>query len=106
MIGLSKWFPQTMEALRAGDYLARTKWTGRDMVGRSLGIVGFGRIGRRVGEVAHLAFGMRVVFNDIVAPPAEAIARAGNARRVELDELLRTSEYITLHVPLDDSSAG
>lgn len=106
MIGMSKWFPQTMEALRAGDYLARTKWTGRDLLGRTLGIIGFGRIGRRVGEVAHRAFGMKVIYNDIVEPPAEAVERAGGARGVSLDELLRTAEYVSLHVPLDETTRG
>ncbi|MDE2506177.1 MAG: phosphoglycerate dehydrogenase, partial [Planctomycetota bacterium] len=65
--------------------------------------IGFGKIGRRVGEVAHAAFDMKVAYNDIVAAPAEVEARAG-ARRVELDELLSTCEYITLHVPLDAST--
>ncbi len=105
MIGLSKFFPQTMAALRAGDYHSRLKYTGRDLLGRTLGIVGFGRIGRRVGEVAKAAFGMTVLYHDIVAAPPEVEARAG-ARRTSLDELLRASEYVTLHVPLDESTRG
>jgi D-3-phosphoglycerate dehydrogenase len=103
LIGLSKHFPQHIKSLREGRYNDRTKYTGRDLTGRTLGIVGFGRIGRRVGEVAKVAFGMRVLYNDIVAAPPEVEARAG-ARRVGLDELLRESEYVTLHVPLDDST--
>jgi D-3-phosphoglycerate dehydrogenase len=105
MIGLSKHFPQQMKALNEGRYHDRTQLMGRDLTGRTLGIVGFGRIGRRVGEVAHVAFGMRVLYTDIVAIPPEAEARAA-ARRVEFDELLRESEYVTLHVPLDDSTRG
>src|SRR5262245_41115002 len=42
MIGLSKHFPRMMSALAAGDYYARTKHTGRDLAGRTLGIIGFG----------------------------------------------------------------
>jgi phosphoglycerate dehydrogenase-like enzyme len=103
MIGLSKHFPQQCRALVEGRYLDRTKLVGRDLLGRTLGIIGFGRIGRRVGEVAKVAFGMEVLYNDIVAPTAEAEARAG-ARRVGLDELLGRSEYVTLHVPLDAST--
>jgi D-3-phosphoglycerate dehydrogenase len=105
MIGLSKHFPQQMASLLAGRYNDRTKYIGRDLTGRTLGIVGFGRIGRRVGEVAKVAFGMKVLYNDIIAPPAEAEARAG-ARRVGLDELLAASEYVTLHVTLDESTRG
>ncbi|MDB5351680.1 MAG: lactate dehydrogenase-like oxidoreductase [Planctomycetota bacterium] len=103
MIGLSKHFPQQMASLLAGRYNDRTKYVGRDLTGRTLGIIGFGRIGKRVGEIARVAFGMNVLYTDIVAPPPEAEKKAG-ARRVELDELLMASEYVTLHVPLDEST--
>ena len=105
MIGLSKHFPRMMSALAAGRYRDRTSLTGRELTGRTLGIIGFGRIGRRVGEVAHQAFGMPVLYHDIVAAPPEVEARAG-ARRVGMDELLASSEYVTLHVPLDSSTRG
>ena len=48
---------------------------------------------------------MKVLYHDIVAAPPEIEARAA-ARRVGLDELLATSEYVTLHVPLDKSTRG
>ena len=105
MIGLSKHFPRMMTALAAGRYRDRTSLTGRELTGRTLGIIGFGRIGRRVGEVGHRAFGMPVLYHDIVAAPPEVEARAG-ARRVGMDELLASSEYVTLHVPLDSSTRG
>jgi D-3-phosphoglycerate dehydrogenase / 2-oxoglutarate reductase len=103
LIGASKHFTQQRIALEEGRYNDRTRLVGRDLVGRTIGIVGFGRIGRRVGEIAHAAFRMKVLYNDIIAPPAEAEARAG-ARRVSFDELLAESEYVTLHVPLDAST--
>ena len=103
MIGLSKHFPQQGRALLEGRYNDRTKHVGRDLVGRTIGIIGFGRIGRRLGEIVHAAFRMRVLYNDIVAAPPDIEVRAG-ARRVGLEELLRESEYVTLHVPLDDST--
>jgi D-3-phosphoglycerate dehydrogenase len=103
MIAVSKHFPHMMTSLAAGNYHARTSRIGRDIAGRTLGIIGFGRIGRRVGAVANGAFGMRVLYHDIVAPPAEAEA-AARAKRVGLDELLAESEYVTIHVPLDAST--
>jgi D-3-phosphoglycerate dehydrogenase len=103
MIALSKHFPQQCCALLEGRYLDRIKLEGRDILGRSLGIIGFGRIGRRVGEIAYSAFRMEVLYNDIVAPPAEAEARAGG-RRASFEEVLERSEYVTLHVPLDAST--
>jgi len=100
MIGLSKHFTRMHAAVSAYDYHARTRWTGRDVYGRTLGIIGFGRIGRRVGAVARAAFAMRVQYHDIVVPPPEAEALAG-ATRASFEEVLRGSEYLTVHVPLD-----
>ena len=103
MIGLSKHFPQLMKSLIDVRYNDRTKYVGRDLTGRTIGIVGFGRIGRRVGELAKVAFGMNVLYADVVAAPEEIEAKAG-ARQVDLSLLLMASEYVTLHVPLDDST--
>jgi len=105
MIGLSRHFPKFTAALAAGDYHVRTRHTGRDLMGRTLGVIGFGRIGRRVGAMAASAFGMPVLYHDVVAAPPEVEAAAG-ARRVGFKELLRDSEYVTLHVPLDRTTRG
>ena len=70
MIGLSRHFPRMMAGLAAGNYHIRTSMTGREIAGKTLGIIGFGRIGRRVAEIAHLGFGMKVLYHDIVAAPA------------------------------------
>jgi D-3-phosphoglycerate dehydrogenase len=105
MIGLSKHFIRMQSAVNAYDYHARTRLVGRDLHGRTLGIIGFGRIGRRVGIMARAGFAMPVLYNDIVAAPAEIEDKAG-ARRVSFEEVLRASEYLTLHVPLDASTRG
>jgi D-3-phosphoglycerate dehydrogenase / 2-oxoglutarate reductase len=105
MIGLSKHFTKMIAELIAYNYNARTSMTGRDIAGKTIGIVGFGRIGRRVGEIAHLGFGMNVLYNDIVAPPEE-VERRCDARRMELPALLAASDYVTLHVPLDPRTRG
>lgn len=103
MIGLSKHFPEQGRALREGRFLDRTKLCGRDLTGRTLGIIGYGRIGRRVGEIGHHAFGMKVSYHDIAKIEPEAEARA-NARRASFEAVLERSEYVTLHVPLDAST--
>jgi len=103
MIGLSKHFPRMMSELAKGNYHARTSMKGREIAGKTLGIIGFGRIGRRVAEVAHLAFGMNVIYHDIVAAPVEVEQRS-SARRVSLHMLLDQADYVTLHVPLDAST--
>lgn len=82
------------------DYIRAGKWTtwhpqlllGADMVGATLGIVGFGRIGQAVAKRAQ-GFDMRVIYHD---PTAES---AYNAQPVDLDTLLRESDFVSLHVP-------
>jgi D-3-phosphoglycerate dehydrogenase / 2-oxoglutarate reductase len=64
-----------------------------DLDGATIGIIGFGRIGRRVGELAA-AFGMRVLAYDPFAPPPAEVACS------DLDELVAASDVLTLHVPL------
>jgi phosphoglycerate dehydrogenase-like enzyme len=103
MIGLSKHFPEQQRALIEGRYHDRTKFRGRDLTGRSLGIIGFGRIGSRVGAIARVAFGMDVRYNDIAEIDPELVARAG-ATRLSFEALLETCEYVTMHVPLDAST--
>ncbi len=101
-IGLSKHFPQQMLALREGRYNDRTKLVGFDLPGRTLGIIGFGRIGRRLATLAH-ALGMRILYNDLVAAPLKLETHLG-AHRVSLDHLLGEADIVSLHVPLDDST--
>lgn len=73
-----------------------------ELAGKTMGIVGFGRIGQRVGELAH-AFGMEV----IVASRSRASAPTFRPFAfVELDELFSRSDVITLHCPLSAATAG
>ena len=72
---------------------AGRRWPDRRPDGATIGIIGYGRIGRRVGELAA-AFGMRVLAYDPFAPPPEEVACA------DLGELAAASDVLTLHVPL------
>jgi glyoxylate reductase len=71
---------------------ARPELLGHDLAGATLGVVGFGRIGRQVASRAE-AFGMRIVFH----------RRTGG---IPLDELLRTADVVSLHVPLTPETDG
>ena len=71
---------------------------GGDVWGKTLGILGFGRIGRGVARRA-LGFQMRVLYNDAVRAPAD-VEKELNAEFVERDRLFRESDFISLHVPL------
>jgi glyoxylate reductase len=68
---------------------------GQDVHGRTLGVIGFGRIGRAVARRAT-GFGMRVLYYDPVAPPAGTAA----AEPVSLDELVATADFVSVHVSL------
>ena len=103
LIALSKQFPAQSRALAEGRYNDRTGLVGRDIAGKTLGIIGFGRIGKRVGQAAHHGFGMKVLYSDVIPIPRDAEERAA-AERVDLDELLGRSDYITVHTPLDAST--
>jgi glyoxylate reductase len=75
---------------------------GVDLHGATLGIVGFGRIGREMAKRAS-GFGMKVLYHD-VQPATPDDERALNARRVEMDELLASSDMISLHTNLTDET--
>jgi D-3-phosphoglycerate dehydrogenase len=98
MLSLSKHMYTSEVAMRDGDFEIRYRIMGRELRGRTVGIIGFGRIGRRVAEILHRGFDMQVLYTDVMAAPE--LERELGARKVELDELLRTAEYITVHVPL------
>jgi lactate dehydrogenase-like 2-hydroxyacid dehydrogenase len=71
---------------------------GSDVWGKTLGVVGFGRIGRAVARRAR-GFGMTILYSDAIRA-AEANEREVGAEYVEFDRLLAESDFVTLHVPL------
>ena len=71
---------------------------GADIFGKTLGIVGFGRIGRAVARRA-LGFNMRVLYQDAVRADA-AVERELRATRMDLEPLLAESDFVSLHTPL------
>ncbi len=89
-------------ALRNGKW-ARSKYTGAELFEKTLGIVGFGRIGQLVAHRMQ-AFGMDVIAYDPYLQPARA-AQLG-VRLVELDELLKVSDFITIHLPKTKETAN
>jgi D-3-phosphoglycerate dehydrogenase len=89
-------------ALRNGKW-ARSKYTGAELFEKTLGIIGFGRIGQLVAHRMQ-AFGMHVVAYDPYLQPARA-AQLG-VELVELDELLKRSDFITIHLPKTKETAN
>ena len=89
-------------ALRNGKW-ARSKYTGAELFEKTLGIVGFGRIGQLVAHRMQ-AFGMNVIAYDPYLQPARAAQL--NVELVELDDLLRRSDFITIHLPKTKETAN
>jgi glycerate dehydrogenase len=95
------------DAVRAGEWSRNPDWSFWnaplvELAGKTMGIVGFGRIGRAVGRIAD-AMGMRVIANDTYhgdAPDYEGF------RWVELEELLSESDVVSLHSPLFPETQG
>jgi D-3-phosphoglycerate dehydrogenase len=104
MIILAKRMRLADQAIRAGDWEARYRLIGNELLGKTLGLVGFGRIGRRLAAMCRLGLSMRLLYHDVVAYP-EAEAKLG-AQRVELDRLLRESDFVSLHTPLTAETRG
>jgi glyoxylate reductase len=84
---------------------SRTAWIwgplmmlGQDIHGKTLGIVGFGRIGQALARRGR-GFGMRVIYHDTYRPPAEVAAELGAEYR-DLEDLLRESDFVSLHTNL------
>ncbi|MBQ5754885.1 MAG: D-2-hydroxyacid dehydrogenase [Oscillospiraceae bacterium] len=74
------------------------KFVGRELKGKTLGVLGFGRIGQRVGEIARV-FGMTVVAYDPYLP-AEVFT-AQQATSMSIEDVLKVSDYVTIHMPLN-----
>jgi glyoxylate reductase len=91
--------PEADRFVRSGQW-DRWQWDllwGADIHGKTLGVVGFGRIGRAVARRA-LGFNMRVLYQDAVQADA-AVERDLRASRVDLETLLRESDFVSLHTP-------
>jgi len=84
-----------------GDFGIRTRVTGTELLGKTLGLIGFGRIGRRTAEIASKGLGMNILVHDpfIGSFDDEAINAAES-----LEQLLETSDIISVHIPFSEEN--
>ncbi len=101
MLALSRKLVAAAEATKAGKW-EKESLLGVELDGRVLGIVGLGRIGRRIGEIAR-TLGMKILAYDVI-PLAPEVISSLSCRVVGLDELFHSADYITLHVPMTDQT--
>jgi D-3-phosphoglycerate dehydrogenase len=95
---LAKRFPYLSKTLRRGAWQQRFDRPGVELAGRTVGLVGFGRTGRRVAEICGRGFGCRILYQDVVSCPK--LEGELGAQQVKLERLLHQSDFVSLHVPL------
>ena len=100
LLALERHIASAAADLRAGRW-EKTKYQGREVAGRMLGVIGFGRIGQEVANRAR-AFGMNVLAYDPVVTSGPAGFEW--VRHTDRDTLLRECDILTLHVPLTDDT--
>ena len=107
MLDVSRQITRGHSQLRAGAYekIAPRELTGVEMKDKTLGLVGLGRIGQRVGKICRDGFGMRLVGYDPFLPDA-LFRELGITKAATVDELLPQADYISISVPLTPETAG
>ena len=101
LLAHARGFPRLLESVRRGEWGNKVVAPIRRLQGQTLGLLGFGRIGRAVGSKAR-GLGLKVVVHD---PYLDSLpAESSDAQLVDWETLLRTSDYISLHVPLTEGT--
>jgi glyoxylate reductase len=106
MMAVARRLPEGEQLARSGNWKGWNldQLCGTDVWGKTLGLVGFGRIGRAVARRA-LGFQMKVIYADAVRAP-EDVEKSLNAERREMNALLAESDFVSLHVPLMPETRG
>ncbi len=98
MLSLARRIPQAHMSMKQGKW-DKKAFIGSELAGKTLGIVGYGRIGSKEAKLAS-AFGMQIICTNL------SPVKDGLARQVELPELLQSSDYVSIHVALTPETKG
>jgi len=101
MLTLARQTARGDRAIRNGQWLKK-ELKGTELRGKYLGIIGLGNIGKRLGRLAH-SLNMNIIGFDVV-PIDEEFAKEVGLMKADLNTLLQSSDYISIHVPLLDST--
>ncbi|MEA3501815.1 MAG: phosphoglycerate dehydrogenase [Actinomycetota bacterium] len=102
LLALSRNLPQSVASLRSGEW-ERSRFKGIELRSKTIGIVGLGRVGRRIARRCR-GFGMEVICYDPYL--SDDRARSMKVERVSFDELLVRSDFVTLHAALTPKTRG
>ncbi len=101
---LAKKVKQGDIAVRQGNWKARYALIGTELRGKTLGVLGFGRIGQQTARIGHFGFSMPVIYYDVISyPDAEAELKAV---RVDMGEVCRRADFISINLPLLPATLG
>jgi D-3-phosphoglycerate dehydrogenase / 2-oxoglutarate reductase len=103
LVALARHIPQAHAALKEGRW-ERSSYGGIELQGKTLGVLGFGRIGQQVARRA-VGLGMRVVAHDPFVSK-ERYRELGVERAESADEVLAAADFLTLHLPLSEETRG
>jgi D-3-phosphoglycerate dehydrogenase / 2-oxoglutarate reductase len=92
--------------VRKGDFVVPERIMPRDLHGKTLGVVGFGRVGSGLARLCSQALGMKVIAHDPVLAPEVRRRQESWVRFTDLEELFREADVVSLHVPLTEETLG
>jgi D-3-phosphoglycerate dehydrogenase len=104
MLSLTKKIALSERAMKRTPNLDRREYAGNNLRNKTVGIIGIGHIGRRVAQLCGVLFNNTVLAYDPYLTAAEITERG--ATKVELDELLARSDYVTVHCPRSSETFG
>lgn len=101
---LSKRLKKGDVALREGRWEARYQYIGNELHGKTLGILGFGKIGKSIGRIGNKGFNLRVLYYDALR--YEEMEKEIGAVKVALEELMSQSDFISINLPMLPATKG
>ena len=99
MLAIAKRIPEGQAQLARGEFAPRGISLGNELMGKTLGLVGFGRIGRRVGHICHHGFGMKLLTHDPILTQSQIAETGLTVQQVDLETLWAQCDFISLHAP-------
>ena len=101
MLSMAREIPRADREIRNGNWIKK-ELAGSELKGKYLGIIGLGNIGKRLGRLTR-ALNMNIIGYDVV-PIDEEFSKEVGLMKADLDTLLSSADYVSLHVPLLDST--
>jgi D-3-phosphoglycerate dehydrogenase len=95
---LSKMLKKGDIAMHEGRWQARYEYIGRELNGKTLGILGFGRIGKTIGRIGRKGFGMKILYYDAIR--YEEVEKEISAVKLSLDHVLSQSDFVSINLPM------